>query len=121
MGIPSHIAATSQRDAMLLTMFDLSGEGWDDGALHAGFPDTTLTVEAWKRHPSLFAMRGYPQHPDHKRAYVLFCGVKSLVAAGLVERCGPNWLRLTAAGVLAAKELRMSHVRATAVPVPDAR
>lgn len=58
--------------------------------------EEAITVAAWKLTPDRLHLRGFPEHPDHKRVQA---AVNKLVnKRGLVERTGVKLYRLTAKG-----------------------
>lgn len=66
------------------------------------FTEFDLTVSAWQVDPKRYGMPGYPQHPDHKRAYAEL--LKKLKP--FVKRVRANTYTLTEAGWIRHWQLR---------------
>ena len=94
-----------QRDMVLIVaaQLDTDYEGGD-------FTIATLAVEAWKRYPDVFGLRGYPL-PDSDKAGSKTC---DLVRLGLLERTRTSCVMITRAGRSVAKELVRAHAAESA-------
>lgn len=62
------------------------------------FTPETLTVHAHRQYAGKFALKGYPQFPDHHKTIWRLCGTKGLVGRGLLERRDDGKLRITDGG-----------------------
>jgi hypothetical protein len=52
-----------------------------------------LSVAAWRAHPELFGMKGYPFPDNHRIHYILY-GTRGLIAKGIVRRVREGLFRL---------------------------
>jgi hypothetical protein len=52
-----------------------------------------LSVAAWRTHPELFGMKGYPFPDNHRIHYILY-GTRGLIAKGIVRRVREGLFRL---------------------------
>ncbi len=93
------------KDQILLAALTCS-----NGELNKTFTSEELLVEAWKRDPQAWGLRGFEsKHPDsdriHRELDSRGKGNKGLVAQGALERIGPRVYRLTSKGLNAASSL----------------
>jgi hypothetical protein len=97
---PPPPARRTAHETVLLAAHDAGRDG-------RPFTEWDLSVACWRRDHDTFAMRGYPQYPDHKRVYMEIAGKKqrSPVMLGYLRRTAPNTYVLTDLGRTQAKYL----------------
>jgi hypothetical protein len=98
-------ARNDLKDQILLAALACSG-----GDLSKTFTFEELLVEAWKRDPQAWGLRGFEsEHPDSERIHRELDsrgkGNKGVVAQGALEKAGARVYRLTAKGLNAASGL----------------
>jgi hypothetical protein len=76
-----------------------------DATHHSEFTAEDLVVEAFKRFPNDFSLKGYPEYPDNNSVLTMLMGKEArLIASGWLSKTGTKKYRITPKGVHDAAE-----------------